>query len=57
MPEWRLVKMPSSGLDPPPEGLVPVSVLKQPPVPAASTGSTAPAPAPTSASAPRIHEL
>uniref|UniRef100_A0A224XHF4 Putative guanine nucleotide exchange factor for rho and rac gtpase n=1 Tax=Panstrongylus lignarius TaxID=156445 RepID=A0A224XHF4_9HEMI len=40
-PEWCLVRMPSSGLDPPPEGLVPLSVLKQPP-----TSTT-----------PRIHEL
>ncbi|XP_073973142.1 trio Rho guanine nucleotide exchange factor isoform X3 [Rhodnius prolixus] len=40
-PEWCLVRMPSSGLDPPPEGLVPLAVLKQPP-----TSST-----------PRIHEL
>ncbi|XP_024083955.1 triple functional domain protein isoform X2 [Cimex lectularius] len=43
-PEWCLVRMPSSGLDPPPEGLVPLSVLKQPPAAAQS-------------SAPRIHEL
>ncbi|KAF6201862.1 hypothetical protein GE061_004258, partial [Apolygus lucorum] len=47
-PDWRLVKMPSSGLDPPPEGTVPASVLKQPPAPASATLPTA---------APRIHEL
>lgn len=31
-PDWCLVRMPTSGsVDSPPEGLVPLSVLKQPP--------------------------
>lgn len=50
-PDWRLVKMPSSGLDPPPEGIVPVAVLKQPPAPAATQPPAA------ATAAPRIHEL
>lgn len=30
-PDWCLVRMPTAGCDSPPEGLVPISVLKHPP--------------------------
>ncbi|XP_049828356.1 kalirin isoform X4 [Schistocerca gregaria] len=43
--DWCLVRMPSAGVDSPPEGLVPLAVLKQPPA-AAKTTSPQRKPAP-----------
>ncbi|GLH09850.1 Uncharacterized protein GBIM_14884 [Gryllus bimaculatus] len=57
-PDWCLVRVPTSGsVDSPPEGLVPLAVLKQPPPGLKTSPSRRPAAAAAAASASVDHDL